>query len=307
MSSKCAAGSLASRSARAVVSVATPCALVTIITIITIIVASVVSAAELRAQTARAVEPRRDPHEAQPERPTVATHAGTVAPGWVELESGVEADRYPGDARILQQVNTLKIGLAPALQLNLFGGWLRNSGGGPATSGVGDVNIGVKWRLTDDAPIVGDFALLPVLKLPTGSVSRGTGTGTADVSLLLISSHVLGPVALDVNAGYTRRSGDGANVPRSASLWTISTGAPVAGMLGWAAELYGYPGTSGPSGAAPIVAVLTGPTMQVHPWLVFDVGFIAPVRGTQPHALYAGLVWNIGSLPGGVRRAMSAR
>src|ERR1700688_2765409 len=27
----------------------------------------------------------RDPHSVQPERPTVATHAGTVAPGWVEL------------------------------------------------------------------------------------------------------------------------------------------------------------------------------------------------------------------------------
>jgi len=35
-----------------------------------------------------------DPHEAQPERPTVATHAGTVAPGWVEFEAGSEFDRY---------------------------------------------------------------------------------------------------------------------------------------------------------------------------------------------------------------------
>src|SRR5207248_820985 len=36
----------------------------------------------------------RDPHEVQPERPTVATHAGTVAPGWIELEWGSEWDRY---------------------------------------------------------------------------------------------------------------------------------------------------------------------------------------------------------------------
>src|SRR5438445_803082 len=35
-----------------------------------------------------------DAHAAQPERPTVATHAGTVAPGWAEIEAGIEWDRY---------------------------------------------------------------------------------------------------------------------------------------------------------------------------------------------------------------------
>jgi glucose-1-phosphate thymidylyltransferase len=39
-----------------------------------------------------------DPRAVQPERPTVATHAGTVAPGWVELETGVEFDH---DGRVL--------------------------------------------------------------------------------------------------------------------------------------------------------------------------------------------------------------
>ena len=34
------------------------------------------------------------PGAAQPERPTVATHAWTVAPGWIEVESGGELDRF---------------------------------------------------------------------------------------------------------------------------------------------------------------------------------------------------------------------
>ena len=33
-----------------------------------------------------------DPRQVQPERPTVATHAGTVAPGYLEIETGVESE-----------------------------------------------------------------------------------------------------------------------------------------------------------------------------------------------------------------------
>jgi len=36
------------------------------------------------------------------------------------------------------------------------------------------------------------------VKLPPGSSDSGTGTGTTDVGLLLISSHSLGPVSLDL-------------------------------------------------------------------------------------------------------------
>ena len=123
-----------------------------------------------------------NPRAVQPERPTVATHAGTVARGYAELESGVERDR------------------------------------------------------------------------------------------------------LD----------DGTRAPRSATLWTVSSGLPVRGPLGWALEVYGYPGTSGPAGAPPIVALLAGPTLAVRPTLALDVGFITPLAGPQPHALYAGLVTNFG-------------
>src|SRR5215467_14475818 len=55
------------------------------------------SAFVLLPSAVRAQTPPPDPHAAQPERPTVATHAGTVAPGWVEIEAGAELDRYDGD------------------------------------------------------------------------------------------------------------------------------------------------------------------------------------------------------------------
>src|SRR5207247_3724752 len=40
----------------------------------------------LSVRPASALVQAPDPHAAQPERPTVATHAGTVAPGWIEIE-----------------------------------------------------------------------------------------------------------------------------------------------------------------------------------------------------------------------------
>jgi hypothetical protein len=233
-----------------------------------------------------------DPHAVQPERPTVATHAGTVAPGWLEIEAGVEHDRFdPSTSQSFAPI-VAKIGVGPRMQLNISGSAVHNEQG----SALGDMAAALKWRVLDDAPLLGDFAIMPGLKAPTGSVSRGTGTGTTDGTLLLISSHELGPVDLDVNVGYTRRSGDGRNAPTSATLWTASFGGPLLGAVGWVAECYGYPGTSGPSGQAPIVAVLAGPTLLVRPWLALDAGLIVPVAGPQAHALYAGGVYNVGRL-----------
>jgi hypothetical protein len=219
-----------------------------------------------------------------------------VAPGWAELESGVELDGLDERSRTFSTPTNLKLGLAHNAQLNVLATWIRNSGNGSATSGVGDVALALKWRIADSLVVLGRFAILPSIKAPTGSVSRGTGTGTTDAGLLLISSHTLGGVALDLNAGYIRRSGNGSDAPKESTLWTVSVGSPVIGAFGWVGEVYGYPGTSGPAGSAPIVAFLTGPTAQPYIWLALDAGVIIPVSGPQPHSLYAGLVWNIGRL-----------
>src|SRR5205807_10297085 len=112
-------------------------------------------------------------------------------------------------------------------------------------------------------------------------------------SLLAISSHSFGAVAMDLNVGYTRRSGTSTNVPRSATLWTASFGGPVRGALGWTLECYGYPATSGPAGQSSIVALLGGPTFLVRSWLALDAGVIVPLAGSQPHALYMGGVHNV--------------
>ena len=233
-----------------------------------------------------------NPHEVQPERPTVATHAGTVAPGWLELETGAEYDRFKDATHGLVLPVFFKLGLATRVQLGVALPWAKPAG---SDAGLGDFSIALKLRLLDHGAL-GRFAVQPVFKLPTGSSSAGRGTGTTDLSLLLISSHALGPVSLDLNAGITRRSGDGAAAPKTSTLWTASFGGPAAGALGWVFECFGYPKTSGPAGNASTVALLGGPTYKVRPWLVLDAGGVIPIAGTasQPKAVFAGLTWNIG-------------
>jgi hypothetical protein len=264
-----------------------------------VLIASLIACSTIRGQApARPDTTSNDPHAAQPERPTVATHAGTVAPGWLEIETGVERDRVSASPSAYVTPTLFKIGIVSHVQLGLFGAYSKPA---PGVHGLGDVGASLKWRLADDAPVVGDFALQPSIKFPTGDADEDTGTGTTDFSILAISSHDVGGVAIDINVGYTHRSGNGSTAPTSATVWTLSFGGPAVGRLGWVAELYGFPGTSGPSGQPPIVAFLGGPTVTVKPWLVFDAGFISPIAGHQPNALYAGLVYNVGRLVPGLR------
>jgi hypothetical protein len=102
------------------------------------------------------------------ERPTVATHAGTVARGYAELETGVERGRLGGGAHEVTVPTMLKLGLARRVQLNVY---VPESAQTGAAFGVGDVMAGVKWRVAEHHPLFGDVAVMPWLKLPTAGAS----------------------------------------------------------------------------------------------------------------------------------------
>ncbi len=234
-----------------------------------------------------------DPRLVQPERPTIATHAGTVARGFVELEDGGEWDKVSKEERSFFAPTNLKIGLASNAQLNILFNLIQDRLVRNGKLTPSDLTVGVKYRLVDDNRVLGDFAILPAVKLPTATEGEG-GTGTTDFSLLLISSRQLGSVAMDLNVGATRRSGNGSAAPINASVWTASFGIPISGPLGAALEVFGYPGTAGPAGAKGSAAILVGPTFLLRKWLAVDAGIISPLTGPQAHAVYAGFVFNAG-------------
>jgi len=232
---------------------------------------------------------------AQPERPTVSTHAGTVATGWFELESGIELDHGAQPEHNVLGVFAAKLGLGQRLQLSLLANVVAPS---DAAGGFGDVTAALKIRLLDDHPLLGSFAILPAIKFPTGSDARGSGTNTTDGTLTLISSRDVFGLDLDANVAYTYRGGSGVHAPRDGWLYAVSVAGDLPAGMGWTAEVFGLPGTGGTQGAPPTVALLAGPTFTVRTWLVFDCGGILPFAGEQPRAFYAGLTYNVGRLWG---------
>jgi hypothetical protein len=233
-----------------------------------------------------------DPRAVQPERPTVATHAGTVAPGFLEIETGIQFDRVAGTTVGTTLPGVFKTGLSQTTQLEITAPFIDQS---HQSIGVGDITASYKWRFAEASPL-GRVAIQPSVKFATGDEAVGYGTGTTDLSLLLITSKSLGPAQMDLNAGYTRRSGDGSVVPTDATVWTASFGGPAARSFGWVLEFFGYPKTTGPAGQENTAAVLLGPTFTARKYLVFDAGFIVPLTGWLPHSTYVGLTWNAGRL-----------
>jgi hypothetical protein len=246
----------------------------------------IVVTSSLRAQDTT----RRDPHEVQPDRPTVATQAGTVAPGWIEIEAGIERDDLDGSVQYLDPINA-KLGIDERVHLSLSIVKIQTANG----FNLGDITLGLKYRLIEGDGLLGNFAVLPSVKLPS-SYSSNSSASTFDLSMLLISSHVVNDVAIDLNVGYTVRTGDGSTLPKAASMWAASFGGSLISDFGWVIEAFGFPGTSGFAGQPPSIGLLFGPTYQLHPWLAFDAGAILPVEGPQLNALYVGVVWNVGKV-----------
>ena len=261
-----------------------------------LLIASTPASARAQSRDSTSSKPdSTDPHAAQPERPTVATHAYTVAPGYLEIETGAQDTRPASVTQFIAPV-VVKIGVVPRLQLEIQGGYSRASGFGSTVSGAMDLAVALKQRILDDAPILHDFSVQGTIKFPTGATD--VTTKTTDASILLISSRPLGAAELDLNIGYTRRSGDGSIAPINATLATASFGTPISGPLGAVAELFSYPATSGPAGTATSIGFLFGPTYQVRPWIVLDAGAILNVRNMAANSIYAGLTYNVGRIPG---------
>jgi hypothetical protein len=99
---------------------------------------------------------------------------------------------------------------------------------------------------------------------------------------------------IDANLGFTFRGGDGTAAPKRSSVWAVSGGHSIAGPVGAVAEVFGYPGTTGPAGGPPQVGMLFGPTYAVRPSLVLDAGAIVNLQHLGGNALYAGLTANLG-------------
>lgn len=81
--------------------------------------------------------------------------------------------------------------------------------GGPASYGVGDVELGAKYRFLEEGewwPMVGTF---PQLELPTGDAAKGLGTGRLHLLVPLWLQKSFGPWLSYGGGGYWWNPGEG--------------------------------------------------------------------------------------------------
>jgi hypothetical protein len=230
----------------------------------------------------------QSPRAANPERPTVATHAYAVAPGFVELEQGV---KLSGEARLrdvtLWEFN-LKLGLARDVQLGFFG---TGYGRTPAGAGVGDVGWALKW--TRPVGRRSAVAVVPAVSVPTGDAAAQLSAGRALGSVTLVDSADLpaglGGLHFDANTGPAG-VGAGAGGPQ----WFTSLGlAKQLGSLAIATELFDF--TAGAAGGRQR-GLLVSLLVTAAEWAVLDLGGVWGLAAGSPDQAFVGLTTNLGRL-----------
>ncbi len=101
-------------------------------------------------------------------------------------------------------------GAFPETQLHLIiTGAFNAPNGQPASSGVGDTVLGVKYRFLRESPGVPQMGVYPWVVLPTGNASQGLGTGQTHVFLPLWIQKSWGPWTTYGGGGYWINPGTG--------------------------------------------------------------------------------------------------
>jgi hypothetical protein len=224
------------------------------------------------------------PRSANPERPTVATHAYTVAPGYAELEQGARVFGMNGLGEGTAWDVNLKLGVRRGVQLGLFGPAYVRTGTG---SGVGDVGLSLKVSRAVSPKVA--IAVVPVMTVPTGDAGRGLGAGRALGSLVgVVSANLPGGFHLDANAGPV---GLGAGGPQ----WFTSIGLSHGGVgpVGLAAELFDFTaGGAGPRQRGLLAAIM----VTVVDWVVVDAGGVRRLVDGTPDQVFVGVTTNLGRI-----------
>jgi hypothetical protein len=175
-----------------------------------------------------------------PYRPTVSTPAALSAPGWLELEAGVQ--RYDVATRIWRDSipYTLKLAFTDDWGIRVGGELLARipDPAGGDVLGFGDTSLVLKRRFAlNDASALG---LEAGVEFPTAATGLHSGSGGTDFTLTGIYSVDFGTgLHADVNLGVTRLGTVPPAVSRDQLLWAIAVSHDLGAGWGLAGEVSG--------------------------------------------------------------------
>lgn len=219
-----------------------------------------------------------------PYRPSVSTPAALSAPGWLELEAGLQRDKGDRAARRESLPYTLKLAFTPDWGVRL-GGEARvrdTDADGGRISGAGDTSFVLKRRFgLDEGHALG---LELGTTRPTGR--RGISIDKAAYTVNGIYSADLGDYHSDINLAATRLGSAEAGASRVQALWAASLSKSVDDQWGWVAELSG----TRQRGAGLSGQLLAAASYNLSKQLTLDAGVARSTRsGPAQWSLFSGL------------------
>jgi hypothetical protein len=184
----------------------------------------------------------------------------------------------------------LNIGAAPNLQLHLVTPFATASvAGGPTMHGLGDVEIGVKYRLVEEGEHWPQVGVFPMLELPTGNANRGLGNGQLWARLPLWLQKSWGP--------WTTYGGGGCALNRAADArdylfagWLVQR--DLSAKLTMGGELYTHGADTREGGGTAIFNAGGYYNFRPDFSLLFSLGH--SLAGERHTVGYVGLYWTWG-------------
>jgi hypothetical protein len=157
---------------------------------------------------------------AVPDRPGIAAPAALTAPGWLEVELGLERTRVGRGERSAALPYSLKLAFTPDWGIRIDGeAWQRSRQAGEATSGGGDTALILKRRFEIDDRSA--FGLEAGVSLPTAGKTLGSGSNDLLINGIF-SSELGSDWQVDLNIFATRFGGSSIDLGRVESGWAAA-------------------------------------------------------------------------------------
>jgi hypothetical protein len=209
-----------------------------------------------------------------PYRPSVSTPAALSAPGWLEVEAGVQNSRADDPARRDSLPYSLKLAFTPDWGIRIGGDAVVHQVGADGTvlSGGGDTTVVLKRRFA--VTEASAFGLELGAKLPTARA--GLGSGRTDVDLNgIYSSDFAENWHTDINVVATHTGGVDAGVGHWQKGWATALSRSLNEQWGVVGELSGTAQTGNASTAQALIAA----SYSVSRAVTLDIGVS---RGLSP-------------------------
>jgi hypothetical protein len=216
--------------------------------------------------------------------PTAGKGAYELKVGYVLEDDGAEKERELPALELI-------CGLTERQEINVVVPFLRRAEGRSSARGLGDVALGTKYRFLGQPDSEGGLSVSLEVTLPTGSRSRGLGSGTSDVEMLARWGWEMGPEVLYFNLGRTWVGESGSRDPWFLSgVWDHPIGSEGRLLL----EVYHE--TADEPGSPDRLAATLGTKWDVRPQqeFHFSVGrsLRARAKGGPKLRIYAGWRWD---------------